>query len=188
MIKTTLLSAHSTSGNVALASWGDLTESPARSAPVQGSVSKYGVQSDKADKQQVNNPERSLFNMNESPGVSYQQCHMFTVMLLQQHRLSGGGRELCCGGGVLEKNSYDVSGRHAAKAAASGLLAEARAQSEPSQLPANYPVSMDIQVQVERRHRAQPHSDLEPWQHHTGFGEALSPPQLKMIHCAIYSI
>lgn len=47
------------------------------------SMSKYGVESDNADKQPVNNLEWSLFNMNESLGVSYQQCHMLAVMLLQ---------------------------------------------------------------------------------------------------------
>lgn len=102
--------------------------------------------------------------MNESLGVSYQQCHMLAVMLLQQHRPGGGG---------LERNSSDVSGRHAARAAASGLLAEAGAQSEPSQLPSNYPVSMEIQVQVEQRHGDQLHSDLQPWQRQTGFVEVL---------------
>lgn len=71
-------------------------------------------------------------------------------------------------GGGLERNSSDVSGRHATQAAASGPLAEARAQSEPCQLPSNYPVSMEIQVQVEQQHGDQPHSALEPWQRQTG--------------------
>lgn len=48
--------------------------------------------------------------MNESLGGSYQWCHMLAVLLLQQHRPSGG-----VGAGV-EKNSSDVSGRCRAQA------------------------------------------------------------------------
>lgn len=103
--------------------------------------------------------------MNESPGVSYQQCHMFPVMLLQQYRPSRGG-------GRLEKNS-DISGRHTS-------TSTGRAQSEQSQLPSNYPVSMEIQVQVEQQHGDQPHSDLQPWQDQNGFVGVFSSFQLRM--------
>lgn len=146
---------------------------PTRLAALQRSVSKYGVESDKADKQSVNNPKWSLFNMNESLGVSYRRCHMLAVSLLQQHRPSGGGGRGVGSGGLEKKFFWRLWKTR--------QLAEAGAQSEQSQLPGNYPVSMEIQGQVEQSHGDQPHPDLEPWQHQTGIVEDFSSFQLWMM-------
>lgn len=127
IIQTSLLSVPSTSANVALASWEDLTESPTRLAALQSSVSKYGVASDNADKQPVNNPEWSLFNMNESLGGSYQRCHMLASATTQAQW------GVWVGGGI-RKNSSDVSGRCGAQAAASVPLAEWGAEPAAQQL------------------------------------------------------
>lgn len=180
MIKTSLLPVPSTSGTVALASREDLTESPTRLAALQRSVSKYGVEGDNADKQPVNNPEWSLFNMNESLGVSYQRCHMLAVLLLQQHRPSGD-RWVGGASGELEKKIFRRLWKAHCAGSCHRSLAEAGAQSEQSHLPGNYPFSMEIQVQVEQWHEDQPHPDLEPRQHQTGIVEVFPSFQLRMM-------